>query len=160
MPQLKVTYNEKTDTMYFHLSDERVSYTQEFGEDVRLEYGEKGDIVGLNVRRAKENIVAGLKARGIDEIELVKRVPASPIKIEISRDLCLGFGSCVAVAPKVFQLDEMHDQERKGFFLSRAKIEVVDEDSEEREIIIRAAQACPTKAIILRDRKSEEQIYP
>ncbi len=157
---MKARYSEKTDTLYFTLEEARSAYSQEIGEDVRIEYAADGRMVGINIRRARENILRGLISKGKEEVDLLGRIPKSPIKIKIDRDLCLGFASCVAMAPSVFQLDEQSDTDRRSFFLSRAKIEVVDEDSADRETIIRAAQACPTKAIILEDRETGKQIYP
>ncbi|MCH7883181.1 ferredoxin [Patescibacteria group bacterium] len=68
-------------------------------------------------------------------------------KIVVDRELCIGAASCVAIAPKVFALDE----ENKAY--------VLDKEGADNETIIAAAKSCPTKAIILYD-EDGRQIYP
>lgn len=68
-------------------------------------------------------------------------------KIVIRRDLCIGAASCLAVAPKTFDLDDEN-------------IAVVtDMKAHTDEEILLAAQACPTAAIFLYD-EDGNQIYP
>ena len=68
-------------------------------------------------------------------------------KIYIDRDLCIGAASCTAVAPEVFELDKEN------------KAVVKDKNAADDETLLLAAQACPTKAIILYDEEGN-QIYP
>lgn len=68
-------------------------------------------------------------------------------KIVVDRDLCIGAASCVAIAPGVFALDG----ENKAY--------VVNEKGADDEMILLAAQSCPTKAILLFDEEGK-QIYP
>lgn len=68
-------------------------------------------------------------------------------RIYVDRDLCIGAASCVAVAGGVFQLDE----ENKAY--------VINEKGADDEMILLAAQSCPTKAILLFDEEGN-QIYP
>ncbi len=68
-------------------------------------------------------------------------------KIVVDRDLCIGAGPCVTVAPGVFQLDE----ENKAY--------IVDPNGADAETILLAAQACPVLAIFLYD-ENGKQIYP
>ena len=65
----------------------------------------------------------------------------------VDRAACIGSADCVAVAPTVFRLD----QRRRVVLLDPA---TVDEDT-----IRRAAERCPTDAIILEDANGE-QVYP
>ncbi len=74
-------------------------------------------------------------------------LPKRQIKIRVDRELCIGAGSCMAVAPGVFALDE----ENKAY--------VVDPNGADYETILLAAQSCPTKAIFLYDEEGK-QIYP
>jgi ferredoxin len=69
-------------------------------------------------------------------------------KIVIDRNLCIGAGSCVAIAPKAFTLDN----EAKAIVLP-----TVDEES--NETVIEAAKACPVAAIMIYD-ESGKPIYP
>lgn len=77
-------------------------------------------------------------------------MPAKPLKITkivVDRDLCIGAGPCVVLAPDVFQMDE----ENKAY--------VVDLNGADAETILMAAESCPTKAIFLYD-EDGQQVYP
>lgn len=69
-------------------------------------------------------------------------------RIEVNRSLCIGAASCVAVAPNTFELDNENI----------AVIRSGDHDSDETNLL--AAQSCPTKAIIVTDIETGEQVYP
>jgi ferredoxin len=69
------------------------------------------------------------------------------MKAKVDRDLCVGIGNCVAVAPTVFQLDV----ERKATVLD---VFSVSEDN-----LISAAESCPVNAITIQDEQGQ-QIYP
>lgn len=69
-------------------------------------------------------------------------------KITIERSLCIGAGSCVAIAPTAFALDN----EAKAIVLETAS-------STEDEMVLEAAKSCPTAAIILYD-ETGKQIFP
>ena len=62
------------------------------------------------------------------------------MRIEVDRDLCIGSGNCVNLARGVFVLD---DEEELA--------EVADPTAASPEDIRRAAEACPTAAIILEE---------
>ena len=70
-----------------------------------------------------------------------------PLKVMIDRDLCIGLGNCVAVAPTVFKLDKSN----KAVVL---KPESVDEDT-----LMNAAESCPENAVIIED-DDGNQLYP
>ncbi len=72
----------------------------------------------------------------------------SKYKIEVNRGLCIGAASCVAVAPNTFDLDEENI----------AIIKNGDHDTDETNLL--AAQSCPTKAIIVTDIETGQQVYP
>lgn len=77
-----------------------------------------------------------------------KVVQIGKYKVKVVRDLCIGAASCVAFSPSTFELDE----EKKA---------VVQESSQETaENIMLAAQSCPTKAIVVVDTESGEQVWP
>jgi ferredoxin len=69
-------------------------------------------------------------------------------KIKVVRHLCIGAASCVAVSPAVFQLD------------SENKAVVPDGAEDVPENILLAAQSCPTKAIIITDTETGQQVWP
>lgn len=69
-------------------------------------------------------------------------------KVEVIRDKCISAASCVAIAPKVFQLDE------EGI------AKVISQDDEEDDMKLLAAQSCPTAAIIVTNVETGEQVWP
>jgi molecular chaperone DnaJ len=74
------------------------------------------------------------------------------IHITIEPTLCMAFGSCEALAPNVFVVDK--DK------MINPKATLKSGTGDDFEAILAAAQTCPTKAIIIRDRNTGEQIYP
>ncbi len=78
--------------------------------------------------------------------------PKGRFQITIEPSLCLAFGSCETLAPKVFVLDK-----NKRI---NPKVRVESETGANFESILAAAQTCPTKAIKIIDRYTGEQIYP
>lgn len=71
------------------------------------------------------------------------------LKIHIDRNLCIGAASCVAVAPKAYNLDS----EAKAIMLP-----TVSEESD--QAIIDGAKSCPVAAIIITDTTSGKQVFP
>jgi ferredoxin len=69
------------------------------------------------------------------------------MKVKVDRDLCVGIGNCVAVAPTVFHLD------------SSRKAVAREPSSIDEAKLMKAAESCPVNAIILED-DSGQQIYP
>jgi ferredoxin len=69
-------------------------------------------------------------------------------KVEVIREKCIGAASCVAIAPKVFDLDE----EQIAIIL--------DQNGNDDQTKLLAAQSCPTAAIIVTDTKKGEQVWP
>ncbi|MEK7164909.1 MAG: ferredoxin [Patescibacteria group bacterium] len=80
----------------------------------------------------------------MSEIGLNKR---KIIKVVVDRALCIGAASCIAVAPDVFALDSEN-------------IAVVKADAPlDDDMLLLAAQSCPTNAIFLYDEEGK-QVYP
>lgn len=77
-----------------------------------------------------------------------KVVQIGKYKVQVVRDLCIGAASCLAVAPATYELDE----ERKAVVLENS----MDGD----DAILLSAQACPTKAVIITDAETGEQLWP
>jgi ferredoxin len=69
------------------------------------------------------------------------------MRVRVDRDLCIGLGNCVAVAPKVFSLD------------GENKAVAGDPSRVTRENLLEAAESCPQNAIIVEDDEGQ-QIYP
>ncbi len=70
------------------------------------------------------------------------------LRVQIDRDLCVGFGDCVTEASEAFRLDE----ENVAVFGS-------DPDSVEREQLLRACEVCPVDALTVWDTDGK-QIVP
>jgi ferredoxin len=64
--------------------------------------------------------------------------------VEIDEDACAAHGDCVDVAPEVFELGEI------------AEVIGTGPDT----LLLAAAEACPSTAIRIIDRQTDEQIYP
>lgn len=71
------------------------------------------------------------------------------LKVRVDRDLCIGAASCVAVAPKAFNLDN----EAKAIILPTA-------NEESDQTLLDAAKACPVAAIIISEKDSGKQVFP
>ena len=65
-------------------------------------------------------------------------------KARVDEGLCAAHGDCVDIAPEVFELNETHGLIGDG----RA------------ELLMEAAETCPSVAIIVIDDETGEQIYP
>jgi ferredoxin len=69
------------------------------------------------------------------------------MKVKVDRELCIGVGNCVVIAPTVFKLDE----ENKAVILDLGYIS--------ESTILEAAESCPENAIIVEDDEGN-QLYP
>lgn len=77
-----------------------------------------------------------------------KEVQIGKYKVKVIRDLCIGAASCLAFSPETFVLDEEN----------KAVIQEGSADTDENVML--AAQSCPTKAIVLVDTETGEQVWP
>ncbi len=69
--------------------------------------------------------------------------------MRIDRNLCIGAGTCVALAPKAWALD------------SEAKAIILDTSSEESDqALMDAAKGCPVAAITITDTATGKQLFP
>jgi curved DNA-binding protein CbpA len=93
-----------------------------------------------------------IKSQKISSITNIFGKSKGRFHIIIEPALCMAFGSCETLAPNVFEVDK--DK------MINPKATVKSETGDDFERILAAAQTCPTKAIIIRDRYTGEQIYP
>lgn len=63
----------------------------------------------------------------------------SGYQVIVDPDLCIGAGSCVAVADTVYNLNE------------DGKAEITDPDSVDLDTLIKSAQSCPVNAVTIID---------
>lgn len=73
---------------------------------------------------------------------------AGKYKVEVIRDKCISAGSCVAIAPGVFELDE------EGIAV------ILSQDGNDDQTKLLAAQSCPTAAVIVTDTETGQQVWP
>ena len=78
--------------------------------------------------------------------------PKGRFHIIVEPSLCMAFGSCETLAPKVFVVEKNKRVNPKAI--------VECETCAEYEKIYAAAATCPTKAIKIIDRYTGEQLYP
>jgi len=76
----------------------------------------------------------------------------SRYQIIVEPSLCLAFGSCEVLAPKVFVVEKNRQINPKAV--------VISETAEDFETIMDAAKTCPTKAIIIIDRYTGNCVFP
>jgi ferredoxin len=77
-----------------------------------------------------------------------KEMTIGKYKVKIVKHLCIGAASCVAISPNVYELD--------GENIAVFKEGATDTD----ENTLAAAQSCPTKAIIITDTETGQQVWP
>jgi ferredoxin len=69
-------------------------------------------------------------------------------QVKVIRNTCIAAASCIAISPNVFELDD-------------AQKAIVKEGADDvPENILMAAQSCPTKAIVIIDTETGQQVWP
>jgi ferredoxin len=88
---------------------------------------------------------------GGEHTEMSDEVQEKPgpggLTVIVDRAACIGAADCVAAAPAAFRLDE------------RSRVVLLDPTAVDERTIRRAAERCPTDAIILEDANGQ-QVYP
>jgi len=69
-------------------------------------------------------------------------------KIIVNPEKCIAAASCIGVAMNTFKLNEKN------------VVEVFNEQGDDSEMVLLAAQSCPTGTITLIDRQTEEKVWP
>lgn len=82
-----------------------------------------------------------------DDIQTVLTDMPGKYRVKVIRSKCISAGSCIAIAPKVFEFDE-------------GMIAKVISQDELDDIKLLAAQSCPTMAIIVEDIETGKQVWP
>ncbi len=84
------------------------------------------------------------------------------LTIKVDEDLCIGAASCVTIDPATFVLNE----ENKAYVLDHGEDpdgptyeRTIEATEDEKDMIILAAQSCPTLAVIITT-EDGEQLYP
>jgi len=115
-------------------------------------------VAQISINHALQRIFEGLGVKMPSERMSAAEESVGGLKVDVDADKCLGFGSCVIVAPDVFRLDE---RPGKGVFRNEAKLDVLDQSGGKNfDNLLMAAQSCPTQAITIVDRNTGKRIYP
>lgn len=69
-------------------------------------------------------------------------------RVEVVKNNCIGCGTCTAMAPNTFVLDD------------QGKTVIKEGAADAPEIILTAAQSCPSEAIIITDTQTGARIWP
>jgi len=123
----------------------------------RLEYDDLCSEIqklDLNHYRDKNTTIRNID-ESIENTTTIRRtitIEKSRFKIIIEPSLCMAFGSCEILAPNVFHVETNKIINPKAVLLS--------ETGDNFESILNAAQTCPTKAIIIIDIYTGNQIFP
>lgn len=115
-------------------------------------YEEKKENLSDQIQRNSYNFSKPESSSNLGYDNLLLDIIKSRFHILIEPSLCLAFGGCETIAPKVFVVD------KSKHINPKARVQSETADSLDR--IIMAAQACPTKAIKIIDRYTGNQIYP
>ncbi|HEX2306620.1 MAG TPA: DnaJ domain-containing protein [Nitrososphaeraceae archaeon] len=113
---------------------------------------EKGENLSNQEQRNSYKFAKSESKNNLGYDNLLLDTIRSRFHILIEPSLCLAFGGCESIAPKVFVVDKSKHINPKA----RVKSETADT----LDRIVMAAQACPTKAIKIIDRYTGNQIYP
>jgi DnaJ-class molecular chaperone len=100
---------------------------------------------------SRKNIKQRIGQQSVFSTDASNANTKSRFQIIVEPSLCMAFGSCETLAPKVFAV------EKDKIFNPKAK---VISEIEDLDVILAAAQTCPTKAILIKDRKTGDYIYP
>ena len=82
-----------------------------------------------------------------DDLQTVETGMSGKYKVYVHRKKCISAGSCIAIAPKVFQFDQEN-------------IAAVQSQDELDELKLLAAQSCPVLAIIVQDTTTGKIVWP
>lgn len=94
----------------------------------------------------KGGTVVPPNADGSQPTQFAKQI--GKYQVSVIREKCISAASCVAIAPKVFDLDE------------EGLAKVISQDGNDDDTKLLAAQSCPTAAIIVTDTTTGEQVWP
>lgn len=115
-------------------------------------FEEKEENLSDHIQRNSYDLTKSESKSNLGHDNLLLDTIKSRFHILIEPSLCLAFGGCETISPKVFVVD------KSKHINPKAKVQSETADTLDR--IVMAAQACPTKAIKIIDRYTGNQIYP
>ena len=85
----------------------------------------------------------------------------SKVRVEIDKNACQGFGACVELCPRFFQLSEV-DGKSQFHTIKEARTEddvaTVTLQRDDQECVREAAEACPFNAIHITNVETKEKL--
>ena len=69
--KLKVRFDPEANILYISIKDDKVKDMEDIDDDIWAEYNEKGEIIGIEIHRAKELIVPEI-LKFIDAVKSLK----------------------------------------------------------------------------------------
>lgn len=144
-----ITLHRKKEQTKSHTSSSHASSSTAYSDS---DYNNSHDNYdNTYLRKGKRNGL-DVKSEGESSIRKTFGKTKGRYHISIEPSLCMAFGSCETLAPNVFEVDKNK--------MLNPKATVKSETGNDFESILNAAETCPTKAIIIRDRYTGRQIYP
>jgi molecular chaperone DnaJ len=131
------THNDNSNSRVYSYSDHSSNTSNDYNADLKKDNKNDAGVKSEKSTTRTNNIFDKSKSR---------------FHIIVEPTLCMAFGSCEILAPNVFVV------EKDKMINPKARVE--SETGADFETIVAAAQTCPTKAIIIIDRYTGEQIYP
>ncbi len=68
---MKVRFDPEANILYISIKDDKVKDMEDIDDDIWVEYNEKGEIIGIEIHRAKELIVPEI-LKFIDAVKSLK----------------------------------------------------------------------------------------
>ena len=68
---MKVRFDPEANILYISIKEEKVKDMEDINDDIWVEYNEKGEIIGIEIHRAKELIVSEI-LKFIDAVKSLK----------------------------------------------------------------------------------------
>jgi ferredoxin len=115
-----------------------------------------GESISDVVVRLSEATLEGLQRRG--EMDVLTS-DGKDLLLSIDQEKCLGAMSCVSVAPSVFSYDDT----RQGPWRRKAEplgMKEVGEGEVSADTLRLAAESCPYRAIVMKDRSTGDLLFP
>ena len=145
----KIHVDDGNNTLHHHKANEKTNVNDNYAQPNESDKTNNNNPANnYYYRHAKSQSQRSPSITITDSLDLSK----SRFHIIVEPSLCMAFGSCETLAPKVFVVEK--DK------MLNPKAKVVSETAEDFDAILAAAETCPTKAIIIIDRNTGEQIYP
>lgn len=144
-----IILHRKKEKTKSHTSSSHASSSTAYSDS---DYNNSHDNYNNNYLRIGKRNGLDVKSEGESSIRNTLGKTKGRYHISIEPSLCMAFGSCETLAPNVFEVDKNK--------MLNPKATVKSETGNDFESILNAAETCPTKAIILRDRYTGRQIYP